>query len=90
MRSHGPEDIFSQPTPLITGSVAEGWEQAVSEWILNLSNQAIEVKPELAAAYFLRGWAKFLVKQNHRPFGMALFNRLQPLTPARWLMRWEI
>lgn len=80
MRAYRPEEIFSQPTPLITGAVAEGWEEALSEWILDLTNQAIEVEPELAPAYFLRGWARFLV-ESASPDVLADVQRAAELDP---------
>lgn len=60
MRSYNPEQIFSANSPLIVDTAAEGWEKALSEHIIKSTNQALSAKPDLAAAYFLRGWATYL------------------------------
>jgi hypothetical protein len=61
MRPYDPEEIFNQPTPLVQGTLAEGWEQeGLSKWILDLVNQATQIELELATVYFLRGRTKFL------------------------------
>jgi len=60
LRPYSVEQIFAQPTPLITGTPAEGWETELSQRIIDSSTKALQVQPELAAAYFLRGWAKHL------------------------------
>lgn len=80
MRAYSPEEIFSQPTPLIVGTVAEMWEESVSDWLLGLTNWAIEVEPELAAAYFLRAWGEFLVNPDS-PQVLADVQRAAELMP---------
>lgn len=61
MRGFTPEQIFSRESPLIVDTVAAEWEDALSEWIITFADDALAVKPELAPAYFLRGWATYLV-----------------------------
>ncbi len=61
-RPYRPTDIFSPKSPLIAASVAEGREEALSEWITQYSDRALQVAPDLAAAYFLRGWAAHLTR----------------------------
>lgn len=54
------EELFKHPNPLITGSVAEGFESSLIERIITYTTQAIDIHPDLAEAYFLRGWAHYL------------------------------
>ncbi len=57
MRPYTPQEIFSPSGPLIAGTPAEGWEPDLAAWMGRLAGAALEVEPELAAAYYLRGWA---------------------------------
>ncbi|MEJ2749265.1 MAG: hypothetical protein P8183_15370, partial [Anaerolineae bacterium] len=61
MRPYSHDQIFNAGTPLIKGTVAEGYEQSVADYILQQTNAAIEAEPDLAAAYYLRAWANFLL-----------------------------
>lgn len=61
MRPYSHDQIFSAGTPLIQGTAAEGYEQWVAQYILDQTNAAIIVQPDLAAAYYLRAWAAFLL-----------------------------
>ena len=61
MRSFTPAQIFSPDSPLIVGTPAESWESTMSQYIINSANAALAIHPDLAAAYFLRGWARYLV-----------------------------
>jgi hypothetical protein len=56
MRQYSPEEIFHPQTPLIDGTVAEGWEPDMTYWITTTTTLALEARPDLATAYFLRGW----------------------------------
>jgi hypothetical protein len=60
MRAHGPDEIWRVQSPLISGTVAEGWEVELSDWLSWTTNLAVEAMPDPAPAYFLRGWAAFL------------------------------
>lgn len=60
MRAYSHDQIFNAGTPLIKGTIAEGYDQWVAEYILDQTNAAIAARPELAAAYYLRAWANFL------------------------------
>ncbi len=64
MRSLSVERIFGRPTPLVAGTVAEGWEQSLTERIMEATAPAIQARPDLAAAFFLRGWAIYLLDDN--------------------------
>jgi len=60
MGDYSVEELFSQPSPLVVGTVAEGWEDALAQHIQNSATLALQVQPDLAAAWFLRGWATHL------------------------------
>jgi len=59
-----PAQIFSPRTPLIAGTVAHGFEKSLEQQITTSTNAAIGAEPDLAVAYFLRGWAIYLAKPN--------------------------
>jgi len=61
MRPHTPADIFNSQGPLIVGTPAEGWLENLQMYLNARTTAAIAVKPDLAAAYFLRGWSNYLV-----------------------------
>lgn len=58
MRAYSPEEVFSPGTPLISGTAAAGYD--VSNYITASATAALAVQPDLAAAYFLRGWAQYV------------------------------
>jgi hypothetical protein len=60
MRPYSPEEIWGPETPLVVGTVAEGWEFELSTWISRTTNLALRARPELAGALFLRGWGAHL------------------------------
>jgi hypothetical protein len=60
LRPYTPDQIFSVNGPLIKGTVAETWEPTLADWITQTTNSAIQVQPNLAAAYFLRGLGEYL------------------------------
>lgn len=60
MRGYRPADLFALRTPLIVGTAAEGATQQLANRILSSVEPALRVHPNLAAAYYLRGWATFL------------------------------
>lgn len=60
MRRYVPADIFSLRSPLVVGTPAEGAAQQLANRILSSVEPALRVRPNLAAAYYLRGWATYL------------------------------
>jgi hypothetical protein len=64
LRDAGADAIFMPDTPLVVGTVAEGWEPTLADWITTTVDSALAVQPELASAYFLRGWALYLATQD--------------------------
>jgi hypothetical protein len=62
MRSYAPAQVFDPAGPLIVGTVVEGGlEGVLSGHIIESANAALALKPDLAEAYLLRGWARYLV-----------------------------
>jgi hypothetical protein len=61
MRPHSPAQVFDPAGPLIVGTVAEGFESILSDQIIQSADAALGVKSDLAEAYFMRGWARYLV-----------------------------
>jgi len=60
MRPYSVEQIFSADTPLIIGTAAEGWQPELSGYLLSSADAALAVQSDLAPAYFVRAWARFL------------------------------
>ena len=55
-----PSEVFSPHTPLVKGTIAEGYPLALQEQLLAFSERALQAQPENAAAHFVRGWALYL------------------------------
>jgi hypothetical protein len=61
MRPYAPAQVFDPTGPLIAGTVAEGMEGILSDQIIQSADAALALKPDLAEAYLMRGWARYLV-----------------------------
>lgn len=60
LRGVGADALFIPESPLIVGTPAESWEPTLADWIDQTVAPAIEHNPDLATAYFLRGWGAYL------------------------------
>lgn len=95
LRAYTPEDLFVSPSPLITGTLAEGWETQVTTWITTTVDPLISANnggdapmlPEpirnvdrLAAANYLYGWALSLGEEGPAA-GRSYFERAASLKP---------
>ena len=60
MRPYSATQIFSAQTSLVAGTTAETWVPELTGAITQSATSALALKPELAPAYFLRGWASYL------------------------------
>jgi hypothetical protein len=60
MRGLHADEIFRLDSPLVMGTAAEGWEDRLSFFLTLGGDDALDVQPDLAPAYFLRGWGRFL------------------------------
>ncbi|MBX3015985.1 MAG: hypothetical protein KF832_30975 [Caldilineaceae bacterium] len=64
LQSVGADGLFTPTSELIVGTVAESWEPTLADWIVNSVDPALALQPDLAPAYFLRGWAAYLREHN--------------------------
>ncbi|MBI5563724.1 MAG: hypothetical protein HY870_02440 [Chloroflexi bacterium] len=80
MHPYTPDQLFSLTGPLIAGTMAEGWESTLADWITQTTNSAIQVQPDLAAAYFLRGYGAWLADQTN-PAALADVEKAAQLAP---------
>ncbi|MBI1295386.1 hypothetical protein GC175_10575 [bacterium] len=60
MRELTPAEIFNMESPLIIGGPAEAWVPELSQYLVSFADQALSVETELAEAYFLRAWGRYL------------------------------
>jgi hypothetical protein len=60
MRAYPVSQIFTSTTPLVIGTVAEAWLPELTTSITSTATAALAAAPDLAPAYFLRGWAEYL------------------------------
>jgi tetratricopeptide (TPR) repeat protein len=84
LSGYSAEELFSRPNPLIAGTVAEGWEEQLIEKIEIYTTQALAVRPDLAEAAFLRGWARYLADPTSEE-ALADVQRAVELEPAQSL-----
>ena len=80
MRPYPPDQLFSLTGPLIKGTVAETWESTLAFWVAKATDGALKAQPDLAAAYFLRGWAAYLVDKRS-PAALADIEKAAALDP---------
>jgi hypothetical protein len=81
MRPFTPAQIFSPDSPLIVGTPAEGYAESMAEYyIIESAAAALTVKPDLAEAYFLQGWAAYL-RDPSRPEIATNLQRAAELAP---------
>jgi hypothetical protein len=60
LRLYPVEQLFTAQPALLQNSVVTGFESSLSAQIIESASAAIAVSPELAPAYFLRGWAAYI------------------------------
>ena len=60
MRVYSASQLFAWPSALVSGTVAVGWESTLADHITTTTSAAIDVNPQLAAAFFVRGWGEWL------------------------------
>lgn len=56
MRPYPPAQLFSPASPLVAGTAARGFESSLTEWVTRTTTLNLQASPNLAAAYFVRGW----------------------------------
>jgi hypothetical protein len=60
MRGFGPADLFGATSPLVAGTSAQDWGEQLVDRVVETTTRALGARPDLAEAYFLRGWARTL------------------------------
>jgi hypothetical protein len=60
MRVYTPQQIFSSPSPLITGTAAEGWDGSLASWLDDFSSRAMQAHYDRADIHFMHAWAAYL------------------------------
>lgn len=60
MRAYSAAQIFRADTPLVAGTAAADWPGELSGYLLSSADAALAVRPELAPAYFIRAWGRYL------------------------------
>ena len=88
MRPYGAAQIFSAQTPLVVGTTAETWVPELTGAITQSATSALALKPDLAPAYFLRGWASYLADPVANPAQARIdVEKASALAPADALYR---
>lgn len=95
MRSYVPSDIFNPASPLLAGTVADGWQSELSAYLRDETERALAVSPDWAAIYFIQAWGKFLADPADPAIGddlkraaaLAPDDRLFAETAAWWAGR---
>lgn len=71
-------DLFG---PVTAGTVAEGWEDQVAAHVVDYTNRALAVRPDLAPALFLRGLAQFWLSPDQAEQSITDINAASALAP---------
>ncbi len=64
VRVYSAAELFSANSPMIMGTVAEGWQEQLGQILVFNAGSALNVRPDLAPAYFLRAWGRYLVNAS--------------------------
>lgn len=83
MRQTAPAEIFSTESPLIVGTVAEGWETMLGEHLISATERVLAIQPDRAEVFFVQAWGRFLVDATDPAIATDLDRaaQLQPDTP---------
>ncbi|MGQ9874021.1 MAG: putative hemolysin [Chloroflexus sp.] len=83
MRQTAPAEIFSTESPLIVGTVAEGWETTLGEHLISATERVLAIQPDRAEVFFVQSWGRFLVDATDPAIATDLDRaaQLQPDTP---------
>jgi hypothetical protein len=60
LEEYSAAQIFDPQMAILQEGVTAGWEETLADWILTFSGPALEADPDLAPAWFLQAWARFL------------------------------
>ena len=86
LQEYTPAQIFDPQRAILQESAASGWEETLADWILTFSGPALAAQPDLAPAWFLQGWARF-IKDPSDPAAAADVEQAARLAPDTALYR---
>lgn len=86
MRPYPPAQIFAVETPLVADTAAEAYVDVLTAEILQATERALAVQPELAAAHFLRAWALYLKEPDDFAAAEAALAQADALAPGNPLI----
>ncbi len=66
MRRVDVADLFGPRPPGVAGTPAEAWGGHLAVWLERATTAAVSADPELAPAFFVRGWARHLANPASR------------------------
>ena len=84
LRPYNPQQIFSLDSPVFKDTPAEGYADSLAGYITHTTTLALQAEPDLAGAYFLRGWASYLADPTD-PAAIADVQKAADLDPAEAL-----
>lgn len=85
LRGHTPEQIFDLNSDLYKDTPAPDWQEALTDYMTRTTTLAIQAEPNLAGAYFLRGWAYSLADPKD-PRVLADIEKAATLAPSDKLL----
>ena len=84
LRGYGATQIFNLNSPLFKGTPAETWNEFATEYVTRTTTLQLEAQPDLAGAYFVRGWSLALLDPKD-PDALADMQRAAELDPTETL-----
>jgi hypothetical protein len=84
LRGYTTEELFNPNSSLFTNTPAEGNTDFMAEYVTRTTTLQLEAEPELAGAYFIRGWSLALVNPRD-PNALADLQQAAGLDPSESL-----
>ncbi len=84
MRGYSPEELFNPNSTFFTDTPAQGYTDFMTEYLTRTTTLQLEAEPELAGAYFVRGWSLALLDPKD-PNALADVQRAAGLDPSEKL-----
>ncbi len=60
LRAYKPEQIWTAESPLVTDPLVAPFVKSLSDNLVDSATRALKAEPDLAAAWFIRGWGQYL------------------------------
>ncbi|HEY0070956.1 MAG TPA: hypothetical protein VGE04_13400 [Chloroflexia bacterium] len=84
LRGYNIEEMFNPDSSLFTNTPAEGYIDLMTQYVTRTTTLQLEAKPDLAGAYFVRGWSLALLDPAD-PHALADVQRAAELDPSERL-----